>query len=128
MFYIILVFVKIVFFNMDAFTKRLITYQSEHQSMVHLFVCRQFNFFGRILFEVCMNLFWIYHVIVPLCHPENKQHFKFMVQFVTRRRDSLSMSGRYYHTYSIGNCSVVSCRSARVMSPSLSRDLRLPTV
>lgn len=99
MFYIILVFVKIVFFNMDAFTKRLITYQSEHQSMVHLFICLQFFFFWRMLFEVCMNLFWIYFVIVPLCHTENKQHFKFMVQFVTRRRDSLSMSGRYYHTY-----------------------------
>lgn len=55
MFYIILVFVKIVFLNMDAFTKKLITYQSEHQSMVHLFICHQFR-----LGEYCLKLVWTF--------------------------------------------------------------------
>lgn len=99
MFYIILVFVKIVFFNMYDFTKRLITYQSEHQSMVHLFICHySFFFFSNIVWS------WYEPFLDIFCHcavvsPRKKQHVKFMVQFVTRRRDSLSMSGRYYHTY-----------------------------
>lgn len=92
-------------FRNGYFSKRLTTYQSGQHSMDPLFICHQLCL-SEYCWKVCVTFHWIFFVIVSLCQewlndsqPENKNHVKFMGRFVTSRRDSLSMSGRYYHTY-----------------------------
>lgn len=60
------IFVKILFFDIDTCTKRLITYQSEQQSMMHLFIYHQLCL-SEYFWKVGVTFQLIYFVIVPLC-------------------------------------------------------------